>query len=250
MRQILNENLNHLFDIFLELPSLASNANINTSSINEFQMINPNEDNNSSIKDDSCLVVSRTITDKNGSFILKNTQINNCSQSRHVLCKTKPMYDFSSSIGCYSKPLTLDLPAMISNHLTYELCLSVCQSLETNSAVIHMNKCYCVNADILQILTLISNHTKFATKDCGNPCSGMFDKSILILFFSLKLVKLYFNILLLRKSLKIVYLAIFCYSSFSFQSRSILIFTASRKKRILHLLSLMLHLDFHQYYKE
>ncbi len=161
-----------------------SNVSINLSSTNEFQMINPNEDNNSSIKDDSCLVVSRTVIDKKGSFILKNTQINNCSQSRHVLCKTKPMFDFSSKIECYSRPLTLDLPAMISNHLTYELCLSVCQSLKTKLAVINMNKCYCLslNADILQTQFVISNVRKFSTKDCGNPCSGMFDKSILILF--------------------------------------------------------------------
>ena len=40
-------------------------------------MINPNVDNNSSIKDDSCLVVSRTVINKNGSFILKNVQTNN-----------------------------------------------------------------------------------------------------------------------------------------------------------------------------
>jgi hypothetical protein len=161
-------------------------------------MINPNEDNNSSIKDDSCLVVSRTVINKTGSFILKNTQINNCSQSRHVLCTTKPILDLSFKIGCYSKPLTLDLPAMISNHLTYELCLSVCGNLKTNLAVINMNKCYCLNIDILQIQNLISNRTKFATKDCGNPCSGMFNKS----------VELYFKILLLRKSLKIMYLVI------------------------------------------
>ncbi len=174
-----------------------STLNTNDSSINEFQIINPNEDNNSSIKDDSCLVVSRTIINKNESFILK-TQTNNCSQSRHVLCTTKPILDLSFKIGCYSKPLTLDLPAMISNHLTYELCLSVCANLKTKLAVINMNKCYCLNVEILQIRNLISNRTKFTAKDCGNPCSGMFNKS----------VKLYFKILLLRKSLKIMCLVI------------------------------------------
>ncbi len=156
----------------------------NLSSVNEFQLINPNEDNNSSINDDSCLVVSRTVMKKNGSSILKTTQMNNCSQSRHVLCKTKPILDLSFKIGCFSNPLTPDLPAMISNHLTYELCLFVCQNLKTNLAIININKCYCLNVDILQIQNLISNRTKFVTKDCGNPCSGMFDKSIFILFFS------------------------------------------------------------------
>ncbi len=31
---------------------------------------------------------------------------------------------------------------MISNHLTYELCLSVCENFKTNLAIINMNKCY------------------------------------------------------------------------------------------------------------
>ncbi|CAF4131268.1 unnamed protein product, partial [Rotaria sordida] len=151
---------------------LLSNVNINLSLIDEFQMINLNEDNNSSIPDDSCLVLIRTVIDEKGSSILKNTQINNCSKPRHVLCKEKSMLGFNSVQNCYSKPLTLGLPVMISNHLTYELCSSVCQILETDLAVINMNKCYCFDVTLLYIFDMKGNHAKYQKKDCGNPCPG------------------------------------------------------------------------------
>ncbi|CAF3973159.1 unnamed protein product [Rotaria sordida] len=151
---------------------LLSNVNINLSLIDEFQMINSNEDNNSSIPDDSCLVLIRTVIDEKGSSILKNTQINNCSKLRHVLCKEESMLGFNSVQNCYSKPLTLGLPVMISNHLTYELCSSVCQILETDLAVINMNKCYCFDVTLLHIFDMKGNHAKYQRKDCGNPCPG------------------------------------------------------------------------------
>ncbi|CAF2666053.1 unnamed protein product [Rotaria sp. Silwood2] len=154
------------------LSSLVFNVDINLSSINEFQMINPNEDNNSSIKDDSCLVLTRSVIDEKRSSILNNTQINNCSKPRHVLCRTMTVLGFNSQQSCYSKPLTLGLPAMISNHLTYELCLSVCRKLETNLAVININKCYCFNAAVSQMFDIQGNHAKYKTKECGNPCPG------------------------------------------------------------------------------
>ncbi|CAF2683234.1 unnamed protein product [Rotaria sp. Silwood2] len=156
-----------------DFPSLVSNVDVNFSSINEFQMIKSNYDNNSSIQDDSCLVFTRSIIDeKQRRSILRNTQINNCSQPRHVLCKVKAIIGYSSHQICYSKPSTLGLPSMISNHLTHELCLSVCQTLKTNLAVINMNKCYCVNAHESLVIDNERNHVKHRTKDCGNPCPG------------------------------------------------------------------------------
>ncbi len=50
---------------------LGCDKEINSSFINEFQMINRNEENNSSIKDDSCLVVSRTKMNKTKNSIIK-----------------------------------------------------------------------------------------------------------------------------------------------------------------------------------
>ncbi|CAF3506525.1 unnamed protein product [Rotaria sp. Silwood1] len=167
------ENLDLFQSHFESSSSLMSNIDVNLSSINEFQMINPNEDSNSSIKNDSCLVLTRSITDeKKRSTILSNTQINNCSKPRHVLCRTKSMLGFNSQQTCYSKPLTLGLPAMISNHLTHELCVSVCKTLRTILVVINMNKCYCVNTAILQIFDMEGIYAKYSTKDCGNPCPG------------------------------------------------------------------------------
>ncbi|CAF1517105.1 unnamed protein product [Rotaria sordida] len=160
-----------------DVPSLVSNVDVNLSSINEFQMINPNDDNNLSIKDDSCLLWTRSIIDeKQRSSILEKIQINNCSKPRHVLCRTKTMLGFNSPQICYTKPSTIGLPIMISNHLTHELCLSVCQTLKTNLAVINMNKCYCFDATRSQILDPKRNHAKYETKDCGNRCPGMFNK--------------------------------------------------------------------------
>ncbi|CAF3964194.1 unnamed protein product [Rotaria sordida] len=157
--------------------SLVSNVDVNLSSINEFQMINPNDDNSLSIKDDSCLLWTRSIIDeKQRSSILEKIQINNCSKPRHVLCRTKTMLGFNSPQICYTKPSTLGLPIMISNHLTYELCLSVCKTLKTNLAVINMNKCYCFDATRSQILDPKRNHAKYETQDCGDPCPGMFNR--------------------------------------------------------------------------
>ncbi|CAF1411640.1 unnamed protein product [Rotaria sordida] len=156
-----------------DFPSLVSNVDVNLSSINEFQMINSNDDNNSSIQDDSCLVLTRLIIDeKQRSSIFKNSQIHNCSKPRHVLCKARTILGYNSHQICYSKPSTLGLPAMISNHLTYELCLSVCGILKTSSAVINMNKCYCVDVAESLMIDIEGNHVKYRTKDCGNPCPG------------------------------------------------------------------------------
>ncbi|CAF3940814.1 unnamed protein product, partial [Rotaria sp. Silwood1] len=153
--------------------SLVSNVGINISSVNEFQMISPNNDNSSNLRDDSCLVLTRSgIDEKQRSSILKNIQLNNCSKPRHTLCQTKTIKGYNSEQYCYRKPLTLDLLTMISNHLTYELCLTVCGEFKTNMVVIHMNKCYCIDAAVSQILDSQKNFGKYRTKDCGNPCPG------------------------------------------------------------------------------
>ncbi|CAF3918278.1 unnamed protein product [Rotaria sp. Silwood1] len=154
------------------ISSLGSNLNINRSFINEFQLIDFNEINNSTRKNDSCLVFTRSVIDDKGSSILKNIQINNCSKPRHVLCKTKPIISSHSEKGCFHKPLTLGVPVMISNHLTYELCLSVCKELETNLAVLHENKCYCFNAAFTWLAEITRNNSKHKRQDCGNPCPG------------------------------------------------------------------------------
>ncbi|CAF4162837.1 unnamed protein product, partial [Rotaria sordida] len=60
--------------------SSMSNINSNRSYINEFQMIKSKEDSNSSVKDDSCLVMSCSIIDEQPSSIINNSQYNNCSK--------------------------------------------------------------------------------------------------------------------------------------------------------------------------
>ncbi|CAF1003222.1 unnamed protein product [Rotaria sordida] len=154
------------------IPLLRSNININRSSMNEFQLIDLNVINNLTRKNDSCLVFTRSMIDDKESSILNNIQINNCSKPRHVLCRTKPIIARNFEIGCFHKPLTLGVPVMISNLLTFELCLSICKELETNIGVLHMNKCYCFNAAFTWIAEITRNHSKHKKYDCGNPCPG------------------------------------------------------------------------------
>ncbi|CAF3471105.1 unnamed protein product [Rotaria socialis] len=145
---------------------------INSSSISEFQMINSNENNNSTIGDDSCIVVTRPVLDQQGISILKTTQIHNCSRPVHVLCKSRTKISIPFRPVCYDKPLTLGLPAMISNYLTHELCLSVCKELTVDVAVVQMNKCYCLNSFLTHTSRIISHHEKYRKEHCGNPCPG------------------------------------------------------------------------------
>ncbi|CAF1616538.1 unnamed protein product [Rotaria magnacalcarata] len=159
------------------------NLSITVSSVNEFQMMNLNQTNNSTIKDDSCIVVTRSVTDRKESSILKTAQINNCTNSRHVLCKLSTLVAVPYHQGCFDKPLTLGLPAIISNYLTHELCSSTCRRLETNLAVVHINKCYCLNSFRISLLDFIlTSHEKYKKNTCGNPCPGMFQYLILLFF--------------------------------------------------------------------
>ncbi|CAF2101262.1 unnamed protein product [Rotaria magnacalcarata] len=130
-------------------------------------MINSNENNKSTINDDSCIVVTRPMLDQQGISILQTTQIHNCSKPTHVLCKSKTKLAAPLHPVCLEKPLTLGLPAMISNYLTHELCLSVCNELKVNLAVLQMNKCYCLKSFLTHLSKIISPHEKYRKEHCG-----------------------------------------------------------------------------------
>jgi hypothetical protein len=137
-------------------------------------MINPTENKISSIINDSCIISTRTIHEDEERPTLNSILMNNCSIAKHVLCETKTLIVRNFEKNCFNKPLTLDLPALISNRLTYELCLSVCQELQTKLAVIHINKCYCLNGFPSKTFNLTADFGKHKKPDCGYPCSGMF----------------------------------------------------------------------------
>ncbi|CAF4368318.1 unnamed protein product [Rotaria socialis] len=154
-----------------EMPTLVFNINISRSSINEFQMINLNENKNSTVKGDSCILSTRSVIDEKESSVISNAQMNNCSKPRHVLCKTRSPY-FRAHEHCLSKPLTLGLPTLISNYLSHELCITMCMDLKTNSVVLNKNKCYCLNADYSKMANNKLFYEQYRTKDCGNFCPG------------------------------------------------------------------------------
>jgi hypothetical protein len=137
-------------------------------------MINSTENNNSNLTIDSCVISTRVITEERERPLLKSDSSNNCSQARHVLCATKTLIVRNFQQGCFQKPATLDLPALVSNRLTFELCLSVCQELQTKLAVIHIDKCYCLNGFTSRVFNLTVDLGKYQQQNCGNPCSGRF----------------------------------------------------------------------------
>jgi hypothetical protein len=165
-------------DYYPDLEPLGSINYIYRPSINEFQMINPTEMNNSSMTDNSCVISTRTVIETDERPILQNTQMDNCSKARHVLCETKTLLVQNFQQGCFRKPLTLDLPSLISNRLTHELCVSVCRELQTKLSIIHINKCYCLNGITSKVLNLTEDLRNYQQNSCGNPCSGMLIKSI------------------------------------------------------------------------
>ena len=140
--------------------------------MDEFQMSNPNENKSSNMNDDSCLIVTRVSNEDDEKPTLTSNSIKNCSQLKHVLCETKTLIVRDFQQGCFRKPLILDLPALISNRLTYELCLSVCKELQTKLAILQMNKCYCVNGISPRLFNLTADLAKYQQIDCGDPCSG------------------------------------------------------------------------------
>ena len=158
---------------YQDLSSLVSNDTSDYLPINEFQMINPIDNKNqSNIMDLSCIVSIRTTLEEYERPVLNSIQMNNCSKSRYVLCETKTLIIRNYEQGCFQKPLTFDLPALISNELTYELCLSICQELQTKLAIIHINKCYCLDGFASKSFNLTADLEKYQQKNCGNPCLG------------------------------------------------------------------------------
>ncbi|CAF4389375.1 unnamed protein product [Rotaria sp. Silwood2] len=153
--------------------SSVSNVSMYRSPINEFQMINPSEKKNLSEIDYSCIIAIRASIEEKGNPILNTTQINNCLKPKHVLCETKTLLVHNFQQRCFSKPITLDLPAFISKYLTYELCLSICQGLQTTLAVININKCYCLNGYASKVFNFTKDRVEYLRQDCGNPCPGM-----------------------------------------------------------------------------
>ncbi|CAF0886021.1 unnamed protein product [Adineta ricciae] len=138
----------------------------------DFQMISPIENNAVNITDDSCIVLSRTEVKPEERPVLKATVMSNCSIPRHVLCETKTLIVDRFQKSCFRKPVLMDLPALISNHLTHELCLTICEELQTTLVIIHINKCYCLNDYALRPMNFTNDLSKYQRTSCGQLCSG------------------------------------------------------------------------------
>ncbi|UJR31253.1 hypothetical protein I4U23_018755 [Adineta vaga] len=151
-----------------------SNETVNTdhSAINEFQVIDSNDNNNSSYLKNTCVLITRSISEEEERPIIRNIPSNNCSKPRHALCETNTLVVQNFLYGCFSKPKALDLPALISDQLTHELCLSVCQELQTKLAILNLNKCYCVNGASPSLLNITTDFSKYEQKSCGKTCPG------------------------------------------------------------------------------
>lgn len=99
---------------------------------------------------------------------------NNCTKPRHVLCETNTLIVPKFQYSCLKKPNILDIPALISKkHLTHELCLTVCQELQTRLAILHINKCYCLNGARFSTLNVSTDFQEFRQNKCGNTCPGI-----------------------------------------------------------------------------
>ncbi|CAF1125765.1 unnamed protein product [Rotaria sp. Silwood1] len=161
---------NTFYDDALSSTDIDETVNLNHGSINEFQLIDSNENRN--ISNNTCLVITRSTTEEDEKPMIKNTLMDDCSKPRHVLCETNTLIVQKYQYDCFNKPNVLDLPALISNHLTHELCLSVCQELQTKLAILHINKCYCLHGSNSNSLNITTDFEKFRQKKCGNVCPG------------------------------------------------------------------------------
>ena len=141
-------------------------------SINEFHVIKVEENRNASLNSDGCLLLTRTVAEEEEKPTIGSTGLNNCSKPRHVLCETNTLVVQNFQYVCLSKPMTFDLPALISSQLTHELCLSICQELQTKLAILHVDKCYCMNGAAPNLLNITLDFEKHRQKDCGSPCPG------------------------------------------------------------------------------
>ncbi|CAF1026064.1 unnamed protein product [Rotaria sordida] len=180
----------------LKNESTVLDLNIYRSSINEFQMMNPTEKNNSNEIDNSCILATRTIIKENETPIINTTEKNDCSKPQHVLCETKTLIVHNFQQRCFRKPLILDLPAFISKHLTYELCLTICQGLQTKLAIININKCYCLNGFTSKVFNLTKYRAEYLQENCGDPCPGNVhercgDKNTIVVFHVVDVRRIY-----------------------------------------------------------
>lgn len=77
-------------------------------------------------------------------------------------------------MACLQKPITLGVPALISNLMTHEFCLSVCQELQTKFAIVKNDKCFCLNDGRGNTLNITIDFEKYRRSTCGKPCPGTF----------------------------------------------------------------------------
>ncbi|CAF1131378.1 unnamed protein product, partial [Rotaria sordida] len=154
---------NLYYDDTLSSSDIEETINPDYGSINEFQLIDSNN---------TCMVITRLVIEVDEKPIIKNTSMKDCSKPRHVLCETNTLIAPKYQYDCFSKPNILDLPVLISNHLTHELCLSLYQELQTKFAILHVNKWYCLNGATSHLLNITTYFEKFRQKNCGHFCPG------------------------------------------------------------------------------
>ncbi|CAF1080639.1 unnamed protein product [Adineta ricciae] len=135
------------------------------SPISDFQMMNV--DNNK-----SCIIFTRPVIDNIETISLTETSLGNCSTPRYALCMRKRFLGYRSLIGCFQKPLTLGLPAIISSHLTFKLCSSTCQHFGSKVAILQKHRCYCLNAGVIWLYETPRNYSRYKKEHCGLPCPG------------------------------------------------------------------------------
>ena len=143
----------------------SSNSNAH-GSINEFQVINYEENKN------TCVVITRSVSEEEERPSLNTIQNDTCTQPRHVLCETNTLIVQNFQYACLKIPNIPDLPALISHQLTHELCLSVCQELQTKLAILHRNKCYCLNGASPNSVNITTDFPKYRQQKCGDVCPG------------------------------------------------------------------------------
>lgn len=139
----------------------------NHDSIDEFQISGANPNDNQ-----TCVHITRTVISEEERPRIDVNDPGNCSTPRHVLCETNTLIVQNFQYMCLKKPTSLDLPALISHDLTHEFCLSVCQEFQTKLAILHMNKCYCLNSAFSTALNITVQFDKHRQDSCGNVCPG------------------------------------------------------------------------------
>lgn len=155
------------------LPNTDENntANAHIGAINEFIVSELKENNNDS-KDSSCILVSRIPPSDQEKPIIKANRLETCAHQRHVLCESNTLVVQNFLVRCLQRPLSMDPPAVISDQMTHEFCLSNCQELQTKLALIQMNKCYCVKGSSPNLLNITADYVDFYKKSCGDLCPG------------------------------------------------------------------------------